>query len=86
VDHPRPSSAKVKERVELYVYSDSGPLCPVLECTLLYLPIPTCFELHSPIISERTIVHNKRLNFSACSTVADSYSRCNIYVVDRVVH
>ena len=25
VDHPLPSSAEVKERVELYVYSPSGP-------------------------------------------------------------
>jgi len=25
VDHPHPSSAEVKERVELYLYSPSGP-------------------------------------------------------------
>ena len=25
VDHPHPSSAEVKERVELYLYSRSGP-------------------------------------------------------------
>jgi len=31
VDHPpTPSSAEVKERVELYLYSTSGPWCPVL--------------------------------------------------------
>jgi hypothetical protein len=30
VDHPPPSSAKVKERVELYLYSPSGPSWPVL--------------------------------------------------------
>jgi len=29
-DHPLPSSAEVKERVELYLYSPSGPLWPVL--------------------------------------------------------
>jgi len=30
VDHPPPpSSANVKERVELYIYSPSGPLWPV---------------------------------------------------------
>ena len=29
-DHPPPSSAEVKERVELYLYSPSGPLWPVL--------------------------------------------------------
>jgi hypothetical protein len=30
VDHPRPSSAEVTERVELYVYSPSGSSWPVL--------------------------------------------------------
>jgi len=30
VDHPPPYSAEVKERVELYIYSTSGPLWPVL--------------------------------------------------------
>ena len=29
VDHPPPSNAEVKERVELYIYSPSGPSCPV---------------------------------------------------------
>jgi len=29
VDHPPPSRDKVKERVQLYLYSPSGPLCPV---------------------------------------------------------
>ena len=33
-DHPPPFSAKVKERVELYLYSPSGPLWPVLGWTL----------------------------------------------------
>jgi hypothetical protein len=30
VNHPPPSSAEVKERVELYLYSPSGPTLPVL--------------------------------------------------------
>jgi len=30
VDHPPPPSAEVKERVELYLYSASGPSWPVL--------------------------------------------------------
>jgi len=30
VDHPPPSRAEVKERVELYLYSPSGPSWPVL--------------------------------------------------------
>jgi len=27
MDHTPPSSTEVKERVELYLYSPSGPLC-----------------------------------------------------------
>jgi hypothetical protein len=30
VEHPPPSSARVKERVELYLYSPSGPSWPVI--------------------------------------------------------
>jgi hypothetical protein len=30
VDHPSPTSAEVKERVELYLYSPSGPSWPVI--------------------------------------------------------
>ena len=30
VDHPLPSRAEVKEKVELYLYSPSGPSWPVL--------------------------------------------------------
>jgi len=30
VDHPTPTSAKVKERVELCIYSSSGPSWPVV--------------------------------------------------------
>jgi hypothetical protein len=37
VDHPTPSSAEVKERVEQYLYSPSGPSWPVLGRTL---PLP----------------------------------------------
>ena len=34
VDHPSPSSAEVKERVELYIYSSSRPSWSVLGQTL----------------------------------------------------
>jgi len=30
IDHPTPSSTEVKKRVELYLYSPSGPSCSVL--------------------------------------------------------
>jgi len=31
VDHPPPSSAEVKERVKLYLYSTSGSSWPIIE-------------------------------------------------------
>jgi len=41
VNHPAPTSAEVKERVELYLYSLSGSSWPVLWWTLpLPLPLP----------------------------------------------
>jgi hypothetical protein len=39
VNHPHSSSAGVKERVELYLYSPSGPSWSVLGRTLLYLTL-----------------------------------------------
>ena len=39
VDQPTQSSAKIKEKVELYLYSSSGPSRPVLGWNLL-LPVP----------------------------------------------
>jgi len=39
IDHPPPSSAEVKERVELDLYSTSGPSWPVIGWTLP-LPLP----------------------------------------------
>jgi len=48
IDHPLPSGAEVKERVELYLYSPSGMSCPVLGstknnshyCAMLRIEIP----------------------------------------------
>jgi hypothetical protein len=39
VDHPPSSSAEVKERVELYLYSPSAPWWPVLGWPLLYFTL-----------------------------------------------
>ena len=44
IDHPPPSSAKVKERVGLYLYSPSGPSWPILGRTLP-LPLPHTLTL-----------------------------------------
>jgi hypothetical protein len=46
---PTPSSAEVKERVELYLYSLSGPSWSVLGWNLpLPLPLPLPTQSHSP--------------------------------------
>jgi len=37
VEHPPPSSAKVKAIAELYIYTPSGPSCPVQGELYLYL-------------------------------------------------
>ena len=44
VDHSPPSSAEVKERVELYLYSPSGSSWPVPEWTLLSVPLKLGIE------------------------------------------
>jgi hypothetical protein len=48
VAHPPSSSARVKERVELYLYSPSGPSWPVLGRTL-----PFTFRVMDVLIVER---------------------------------
>jgi hypothetical protein len=45
VDHPPPSSAEVKEIVELYLYSPSGPSWPVLGRTLPFTNDVSCTGL-----------------------------------------
>ena len=42
VDHPPLSSAEFKDRVELYLYSTSGPSWPVLEWTLPFVHLVVC--------------------------------------------
>jgi len=47
-EHPPPSSAEVKERVELYLYSPAGPSWPILGRVLsLPLPVYPPADLHS---------------------------------------
>jgi len=42
VDRSPPSNVKVKERVELYIYSSSGPSYPVLGRAFALPPICAC--------------------------------------------
>ena len=47
VDHPPPSSGVLKEKVELYFYSPSGPSWPVVLRTLpLSLPLPLLLYIY----------------------------------------
>ena len=57
---PPPPSAEVKERVQLYLYSPSGPSWPVLEWTLLYLYPHIYNALYFPV----------QLLFLQCSTLS----------------
>jgi hypothetical protein len=47
---PPQYSAEVKERVELYLYSTSGPSWPVIECTVP-LPLPLRGEAYKYIVT-----------------------------------
>ena len=53
VNHPPPSSTEVKERVELYLYSPSGPSWPVLGQTL---PFTFAFVSHSLPLNCKSIL------------------------------
>jgi len=44
VEHPSPSSPKVKDRVDLYLYLTSGPPHPVLGLTLPYMETECSFK------------------------------------------
>jgi hypothetical protein len=44
VEHPSPSSPKVKEGVDLYLYLPSGPPWPVLGLILPYMEMICSFE------------------------------------------
>jgi hypothetical protein len=75
IDHPPPSSAKVKEGVELYVYSLSEPSWPVLGRTLLYYLDATHENMANvtnfgavscKFNTNRIYLHNKCLSKDAC--------------------
>lgn len=69
VDHPPPYSAEVKEKVELYLYSTSGPSCPVIGCIL---PLPLRGEAYEYTVASNFVqphnIQNSRnilnLNYS----------------------
>jgi hypothetical protein len=67
IDHPPPSSAEVKERVELYLYSTSVPSWPVIGCTL---------PLHVISVGARGGVVVKALHYKLAGRGFDS-RRCH---------
>jgi hypothetical protein len=72
IDHTTPSSAEVKERVELYLYSPSGPSWPVIGWTLPFTYITTIFftRLHhrwNHISHTGTIFTNRSSAATYCS-------------------
>ena len=64
VNHPPTSNAEVKERVELYIYSVSGPSWPVLERTLLFTF--TLLQTGVHINSFRICCHGLAFLYSQC--------------------
>ena len=87
VDHPPPSVAEVKERVELYLYSPSGTSWPVIEGTLLYFILLYFEHLNFCISSEN--VSSTDIMFLRGKTESDITSNetkntDKIYVVCRV--
>jgi hypothetical protein len=62
-DYPPPTSAEVKGRVELYLYSPSGPSWPVLGKTLPYLR-PCLGTLHCVESNGRTA--SEQMNCKGC--------------------
>jgi hypothetical protein len=62
IDHPPPSNAEVRERVELYIYSLSGPSWPVLGGTLPLL-LPTKFYEFSPTSVSTLLVSGAIFHF-----------------------
>jgi len=80
VDHPPPSSADIKERVELYPYSPFGPLWPVLGWTLpLTLPVKFAWNCRD-IFMMLDNVWKKCINLKLCHNCKMLLSRCLVSV------
>jgi len=68
VDHPSPSSAEVKEGVELYLFSLSGPSWPVLMWTLPFYQGSSCnARCMSPYAAGKWLWILKSLEMIKCS-------------------
>ena len=80
VNHPPPSKAEVKDRVELYLYSPSGPLWPVLGRNLILrfkdnFQNKSCTEIYNTFYAQYTSSTRLR-HFCPCRVKLDSAFRC----------
>jgi hypothetical protein len=76
LDHPSPSSAKVKERAKLYLYSSSGLSWPVLQWTLPHYNYIS-LVVHNPHVYVRKCTVNIKVNschVRACEEERRNYS------------
>ena len=71
-DHPHPSKCRGHERVELYLYSPSGPLCPVIGRTFTFTWIYYKNFGFSQELEDRL---NPKQNGDAQSQAASSYTQ-----------
>jgi len=72
IDHPPPSSAEVKERVGLYLYSPSRPSWPVLGWTL-YTFDSTCDMVN---IEHQSPFEWHKFSYSSFSAIFETLSYC----------
>jgi len=70
VDHPFPSSSEVKERVELYLFSNCGPSWPVIGRTLP-LPLPTLYKNKLKEYSDRNL--KEELWYEVCESAVTNW-------------
>jgi hypothetical protein len=74
--HPAPSGAEIKVRVELYLYSPSGPLWPVLGWTLpwsLFIGISPFRHLLTPILPSLPFIPLSWILFSSSLPLLKCY-------------
>jgi hypothetical protein len=77
VDHPLPSSAEVKERVELYLYSFSGSTWPVIGRTSLLLTenngarkLKNTGDINRPTYDSCQVIYKNRIHKFALNMAA----------------
>ena len=81
VNHPLPpSSTDVKERVDLYLYSFSGPLRPAVGRILLYMSLVICFENNRGRFYQKLL----RQNHSECCPDRAFWTIVVRYFLNRV--